>query len=583
MQDTDLTVLTEILAQRKAALDPQMKDDEFFEFFAAQQVLRDYQLDPEEIKSGVVGQSTQAKLPGTDGGIDAIYLLVNGRLIRDLDQAQELKNLKQNIVFDVLILQSSLETGFALQRLLRLKDTSENIFRIERSPDSFSETYNEELLDSIKRFREAHRALITKHPTFNAHYFYLTRGDTSMIAPDIQKKAKELETDISNILATITKCSFTFVGARDLIGLDRKPPKSTFTLKCADSIAGGGGYMALVELAEYRRLITSEKGELLEYLFESNVRDYQGDVDVNKQIRETLQNQADNAEFWWLNNGITILAAKIGGHSKEFTIDEPQIVNGLQTSMEIYEHFRLNPASESGKRHAIVRLIEFPDSKQQDRIIKATNSQTKIPPQYLWATDELQRDIEQVCRASGMHYDRRKNSWRKQPIGLDKVIGMTELAQAVAAIYLQEPDHSRARPSRYFKKEHYGKVFSSKVPIDLYVMCALLRKRAETFLHGTENDRRDRNNLLFYLLMALVSVELKTPRAKAKAISGIKVGDMQESVFEAALALVRPIYETRGASDNAAKGPDMLVDLKAALTSRFAKKKKNEVKAGGSA
>src|ERR1700693_2587641 len=102
MQDTDLTVLTEILAQRKAALDPQMKDDEFFEFFAAQQVLRDYQLDPEEIKSGVVGQSKQAKLPGTDGGIDAIYLLVNGRLIRDLDQAQELKNLKQNMVFDVL-------------------------------------------------------------------------------------------------------------------------------------------------------------------------------------------------------------------------------------------------------------------------------------------------------------------------------------------------------------------------------------------------------------------------------------------------------------------------------------------------
>jgi hypothetical protein len=161
MQDTDITVLDEILAQRKVEHDSTSKDAEFFEFFTAQQVLRDYQLDPEEIKSGVVGQSTQSKSPGTDGGIDAMYLLVNGRLIRDLDQAKELKGLKQNIVFDVIILQSSLETGFNLKRLLRLKDTSENIFRIERLTESFSEKYNEELLDCIARFREAHRALIT--------------------------------------------------------------------------------------------------------------------------------------------------------------------------------------------------------------------------------------------------------------------------------------------------------------------------------------------------------------------------------------------------------------------------------------
>ena len=573
MQDTDITVLKEILAQRKAELDPHKEEAEFFEFFAAQQVLRDYQLDPEEIRSGLVGQSTLPDSPGTDGGIDAIYLLVNGRLIRDLDQAQELKNLKQNIVFEVIILQSSLETGFGLNRLLRLKDTSENIFRIERDSGTFAETYNEELLDSIKRFREAHRVLITKHPTFNVHYFYLTRGDTGKIAPDIEKKAIELEAGIPKILATITKCSFTFVGARELIDLYRKPPKSAFTLKCADSIAGGGSYLALVELAEYHKLITSDKGELLEYLFESNVRDYQGDVDVNKQIRDTLNIQGDSAEFWWLNNGITILAAKVGGHSKELTIDEPQIVNGLQTSMEIYEHLRVNPTSEASKRQAVIRLIESPDTKQQDRIIKATNSQTKIPPQYLWATDELQRDIEQVCRASGLHYDRRKNSWRKHAISLDKVVGMTELAQAVAAAYLQEPDHARARPSRYFKKDHYDKVFSSKVPIDLYVTCALLRKKAGVFLQNAEGDRQDRNNLLFYLLMSVVCVALKTPRASAKALSSMKVGEISKPTFETALALVKPIYKKRGSSDNAAKGSEMVSDLKQSLRVRFAKKK----------
>jgi hypothetical protein len=90
MQNTDLTVIDEILVQEKAQLDPTAKGDEFFEFFAAQQVLRDYQLDPDEIKSGIVGQSTHADSPGSDGGIDAMYLLVNGRLIRDADQAADL-------------------------------------------------------------------------------------------------------------------------------------------------------------------------------------------------------------------------------------------------------------------------------------------------------------------------------------------------------------------------------------------------------------------------------------------------------------------------------------------------------------
>jgi hypothetical protein len=239
----------------------------------------------------------------------------------------------------------------------------------------------------------------------------------------VDLKAKDLEKEIPAILATVTSCKFMFLGARDLITRYRTPPKSTFVLPCANSITSGNARLALVRLSDYNSLIANEKGELLEYLFESNVRDYQGEVDVNKQIRDSLQNTADTAEFWWLNNGITILARKIGGHTTELTIDDPQIVNGLQTSMEIYEHFRQNKNSPSGARHAVVRIIESPEAELQDRIIKATNSQTKIPPQYLRATETLQRDIEQVFRASGMHYDRRKNSWRNLAIPIDKEVG----------------------------------------------------------------------------------------------------------------------------------------------------------------
>jgi hypothetical protein len=399
----------------------------------------------------------------------------------------------------------------------------------------------------------------------------VSRADSKKVEPDVDLKARALEKEVPEALATVSQCTFNFVGARDLIEKYRRPPKSNFPLPCVDSMVLGSARIALVKLGDYKGLITSQNGELVEYLFESNVRDYQGEVEVNQQISDTLKKSSDPTEFWWLNNGITILARKVGGTRTEIVLDDPQIVNGLQTSIEIYEHLRLNPKSPSRDRHCVVRVIESPDEVLQDRIIKATNSQTKIPPQFLRATDELQRDIEHIFRASGMHYDRRKNSWRKLAIKVANVVGMTELAQAVGAIYLQEPDHSRARPSRYFKDEYYKKVFSSKIPIDLYVTCAVLKRRAEAFLAAAEADKHHRNNLLFYVLAFAPCFAFSTPRANAKLLTGPNARDLIENAFQLAYKVVRPLYETHGATDQTAKGTHLVAELKTKMIEDFSK------------
>ena len=46
-------------------------------------------------------------------------------------------------------------------------------------------------------------------------------------------------------------------------------------------------------------------------IFESNVRDYQGNTDVNEGIAASL-GTASSEDFWWLNNGVTVLATKEG-------------------------------------------------------------------------------------------------------------------------------------------------------------------------------------------------------------------------------------------------------------------------------
>ncbi len=40
------------------------------------------------------------------------------------------------------------------------------------------------------------------------------------------------------------------------------------------------------------------------------MREYEGAIEVNRAIRDTLESQKRDINFWWLNNGITIVATK---------------------------------------------------------------------------------------------------------------------------------------------------------------------------------------------------------------------------------------------------------------------------------
>jgi hypothetical protein len=581
MTATDVTLLNDVLAEKRK-LAPDLPDDEFFELFASQQVLRDFRLDPDDIQSGIVRGSG-------DGGVDSIYLLVNGRLIRDLSAAEDLKNLRQNVTIDLIIIQATREASFSLDRVNRLKTTAEDILTLDRRPEDFGEDYNEDLRDAIERFRLAHKLLLTKYPTLNVSFFYVSKGDREKILNienDVKRRASALEVGAKGMLATVSNCTFTFVGARELIELATRPPKTVFSLPCADAMPSEkGGYAAFVKLTDFYAFITAEDGQLRDHLFESNVRDYQGDVAVNEGIRTTLkQDKAD--DFWWLNNGITILASKIGGDLKNLVIEEPQIVNGLQTSQEIYEYFRTNKEElKTDTRQTLIRIIASTDVETQDKIIRATNSQTSIPPASLWATDPIHRAIERRFQHIGLYYDRRKSQWRKEGIPIAKIVGITELAQSVAAIGLQEPDHARARPGRYFKRDKQGEklykaIFDLKrYPIDFYSCCAALRKEAEKFLRKSVVEREHRSNMLFYLLMVVVCLKTKSSRPQPKRIATIDLSTIDDALSSEALNIVYPIYMKLGGTNTVAKGTQLVQQVKAEMERRFPKRKAKKARA----
>ena len=159
---------------------------------------------------------------------------------------------------------------------------------------------------------------------------------------------------------------------------------------------------------------------------------------MNRRIASTLKSGSP-PEFWLLNNGITILAERIdAGEHLQVEVTDPQIVNGLQTSREIYNYFRGTPPIASDGRRLLVRLIRATDTGVRDSVIRSTNSQNIMPEEALRATDEIHRQIETLFHRFGLFYDRRKGHYRDQGKPVNQIVSVVELAQAMLSIVLQE-------------------------------------------------------------------------------------------------------------------------------------------------
>ena len=117
-----------------------------------------------------------------------------------------------------------------------------------------------------------------------------------------------------------------------------------------------------------------------------------------------------------MNNGVTLLTEEASlVTNKELILKEPAIVNGLQTSNEIYQYYKRNPGALASENRTVLIRIIVPESEEiRDKIILATNNQTNIPKSSLRANDPIHWQIELFFKGRGMYYDRRKNYYKNQ-------------------------------------------------------------------------------------------------------------------------------------------------------------------------
>jgi len=538
------------LEQQREQHSPSASKSNFFEIFVAEQVLKDADLSDEEIESGLVGN-------GGDGGIDGIYVFANGDLVQeDFD----VSTLKKSISLEIVIIQSKTTTGFNEDTLNRLVAVTNDLFDLSKTVESFKSVYNEGVRSAVANFRAVYKELASRFPLLHFRYVYASRGDAKSVHPNVARKADILKKAVAGLFSS-AQFSFDFVGASELLSLARRQPTTSFELQVSESISAQGGYVALVKLAEFAKFIRDDHEKLRKNLFDANVRDYQGTTQVNEEIKKSLRHKG-NENFWWLNNGVTVIAAKAVQSGKIITIEDPQLVNGLQTSTEIFNYFQ-DANTEGDEREVMVRIIVPGKTEISDRIIKATNSQTSIPPASLRATDKVHRDIEEYLEPFGIFYDRRKNKHKNEGRSTEHIISIPLLAQAIMSISMQRPDSARARPSSLLKRdEDYAKIFSSDHPIELYLVAAKLVKAVQSYLRGRDDIQpKDKNNVLFYVAMYVASRLTGRAHPTVEQLAKIKPEKIGAAAIEESVKIVLEEYVALGASDVVAKGPGLLTKL----------------------
>lgn len=273
--------------------------------------------------------------------------------------------------------------------------------------------------------------------------------------------------------------SWEHLGPARLIALSRKEQPFSVTLAFEGE--------AIVEDMNFRRVLVgrlpvaqiahlmSERGDML---LERNVRRYLGIHNpVNRDIEQTLRSEDNRTNFYFLNNGVTMLCRKFSVNelqrrNYQVRIEDLRIINGAQTCRTIEEVLRDLPAADFSRASVLVRLyqIDEQDAEFPNRVTYATNHQTPVELHDLRANDEIQRKLALDLKELGYDYRTKRDS---SPV-TDKTITITEAAEALACA-AGLPHIARFSRQKLFGP-YYGHVFPrTVVGAQIVVASQLLR------------------------------------------------------------------------------------------------------------
>jgi hypothetical protein len=548
----EVLLLDARLQQGKTGTYPDISDDDYFLISSIDTLLMSRGLSSRQIEDGIVDGSD-------DGGIDAVYVFIDGHLVEDISDIAVADAPR----IDLEIIQVKSESGFKEMVLQRLLDHLPLLLQLD-SDDAEGVEFNPRVIERFDTFRATYLSAAGRLPELTIAVRYVTKA----VEPPNDKvhaKVSRLKVKINEQFPN-SSVVVELVGAPELNAKvrERKPVALSLRVSEGPISSEKGGLICLISLADYFEFITDRDDRLRDSIFEENVRDFEGLTLINRGIAESLKRgDGASADFWWLNNGVTIISRKVQPSGKRLDIVDPQIVNGLQTSRSIYQYFHnlrrqggdALGASEGRVRQLLVRIIETQDDAVAAEVIKATNSQNKVSAANLRSAEPFQRAIEEHFRQKNLYYERKKNHYKNLGKRRSEIVEVLELAQAVGSVLLQQPNTARRMPSAFIREKLYSRVFSDKTPLDAYYHCLQIVRRVDEYLstEGAVTGRHEKSNIRFHLARAAAAFALTSSRPRAAALARIDLSVLTDEflagVHEWVLVARAAAEKSAGTSD----------------------------------
>lgn len=285
------------------------------------------------------------------------------------------------------------------------------------------------------------------------------------------------------------------------------------TLEYKDSIEfgklkdAGQVYVVLCSADSLVSILTNDDGLIRANIFDDNVRDYQGDTDVNQEMEATLSDNPLN--FVLFNNGITIVCDKLKSQNRELIIKNPQIVNGCQTCNSLYKGKR--KGNDLSQVQVIVKVIEATKSEVTQGIVKGTNRQNIVYEEAFETIRRYHKELEDffnIMQTEGfykVYYERRSKQYaRDNTIKPYQKVSFRVLIQSMVAMYMNHVETSHRHESKLIN-DYKDKLFMEGQSYYPYYVAALLASNLEYIMKQDRNlnDMKPYKMHLLFLIQEL--------------------------------------------------------------------------------
>lgn len=439
---------------------------------------------------------------GGDTSIDSVAIIVNGALVNDVDDIIELAERNGYIEANFIFVQADRGASFEIGKIGNFGFGVEDFFKTQPALNR-----NEKIQDAaaiaLAIFERGN--LIRNKPS--CRLYYVTTG-TWMDDQNLVARRDGIVADLqaTNLFGPI---EFLCYGANEVHRFYNQTKTAvtrefSFTdhteIPAIEGVAQA--YLGHISAREFVQIISDDSGDdILGSIFDENVRDWQDYNQVNREIRETLQS-GKHARFVLMNNGVTIITRDLTQLGSKFRIEDFQIVNGCQTSHVIFDQ----RAGDLDSVSIPLRLISTQDEDVIESITRATNRQTELKPEQLYALTDFAKELEQyfvaVLEPEQLYYERRDCQYDRFPnIEKTRIVTPQSLIRAFGGMFLDEP----TRVTRNYKaiRDLVGeKIFSQGHRLEPYYVAAFASYRLE-FLFRNQKLASEFKAARYHILMVL--------------------------------------------------------------------------------